>query len=58
MANSAKVLIGGRIMAITQKLREIGGIINSTDLNYNFNRMAEDLQLAVEGVILIKNILK
>ena len=38
-------------MAITQKLREIGGIINSTDLNYNFNRMQEDLQLAVEGVI-------
>lgn len=45
-------------MAITQKLREIGGIINSTDLNYNFNRMAEDLQLAVEGVILTKSILK
>lgn len=41
-------------MAITQKLREIGGIINSTDLNYNFNRMAEDLQLAVEGVIFDK----
>lgn len=38
-------------MAITQKLREIGGIINSTDLNYNFNRMQEDLQLAVEGVV-------
>ena len=38
-------------MAITQKLRDIGGIINSTDLNYNFNRMQEDLQLAVEGVI-------
>lgn len=38
-------------MAITQKLREIGGIINSTDLNYNFDRMQEDLQLAVEGVI-------
>lgn len=38
-------------MAITQKLREIGGIINSTDLNYNFNKMQEDLQLAVEGVI-------
>ena len=42
-------------MAITQKLREIGGIINSTDLNYNFNRMAEDLQLAVEGVIFDKD---
>lgn len=41
-------------MAITQKLREIGGIINSTDLNYNFNRMAEDLQLAVEGVVFDK----
>lgn len=38
-------------MAITQKLREIGGIINSTDLNYNFKRMQEDLALAVEGVI-------
>ena len=38
-------------MAITQKLREIGGIVNSTDLNYNFDRMQEDLQLAVEGVI-------
>lgn len=38
-------------MAITQKLREIGGIVNSTDLNYNFNRMQEDLQLAVEGVV-------
>ena len=38
-------------MAITQKLREIGGIINSTDLNYNFNQMQEDLQLAVEGVV-------
>lgn len=38
-------------MAITQKLREIGGIINSTDLNYNFDRMQEDLQLAVEGVV-------
>lgn len=38
-------------MAITQELREIGGIINSTDLNYNFNRMQEDLQLAVEGVV-------
>lgn len=38
-------------MAATQKLREIGGIINSTDLNYNFKRIAEDLQLAVEGVI-------
>ena len=54
MASSAKILIGGRIMAITQKLREIGGIINSTDLNYNFNRMAEDLQLAVEGVVFDK----
>lgn len=42
-------------MAVTQKLREIGGIINSTDLNYNFNRMAEDLQLAVEGVIFDKD---
>ena len=39
-------------MAITQKLREIGGIINSTDLNYNFDRMQEDLKLAVEGVII------
>lgn len=38
-------------MAITQKLREIGGIINSTDLNYNFKRLQEDLMLAVEGVI-------
>lgn len=38
-------------MAITQKLREIGGIINSTDLNYNFDRMQEDLMLAVEGVV-------
>ncbi len=37
-------------MAITQKLRDIGGIINSTDLNYNFKRIQEDLQLAVEGV--------
>lgn len=38
-------------MAITQKLREIGGIINSTDLNYNFKRLQEDLRLAVEGVL-------
>lgn len=38
-------------MAITQKLRDIGGIINSTDLNYNFKRIQEDLRLAVEGVI-------
>ena len=38
-------------MAITQKLREIGGIINSTDLNYNFKRIQEDLRLAVEGVL-------
>ncbi len=38
-------------MAITQELREIGGIINSTDLNYNFNRIQEELQLAVEGVV-------
>lgn len=36
---------------VTQKLRNIGGIINSTDLNYNFDRIQEDLQLAVEGVI-------
>lgn len=38
-------------MAITQKLRDIGGIINSTDLNYNFKRLQEDLRLAVEGVL-------
>lgn len=36
---------------LTQDLRDIGGIINSTDLNYNFKRMQEDLQLAVEGVV-------
>ena len=38
-------------MSKIQKIRKIGGIINSTDLNYNFDRMQEDLQLAVEGVI-------
>lgn len=36
---------------LTQDLRDIGGVINSTDLNYNFKRMQEDLQLAVEGVV-------
>lgn len=38
-------------MIITQDLRKIGGTINSTDLNYNFDRIIEDLQLAVEGVV-------
>ena len=38
-------------MTITQDLRKIGGTINSTDLNYNFDRIIEDLQLAVEGVV-------